>query len=284
MKKLIGDNFCEFSKYRLYRKVGEIIHPSISKKNISNYKVIFDEKLLPVLVFYPEKISKIDSAIIYIVGDGKVSGSYAEYADICKKVAIGCNKMVIAVDYFSGSIKYPTTINKVYKILKYLYEQLPINGISKENITLMGDSTGCKILGGVVNKLCSNDMFFDKMIFFYPVVRNDYSNYSWEEKYISVNSGLDQRVERYLKSFFSKDDNMTCDLLSNDLVNFPKTLVVTGDMDILKDDGKMLAEKFSNEVSGSKYCIVDFVGHGFLQSTDEGVEKNVYKLINEFLF
>lgn len=284
MKKLIGDNFCEIPKYKLYRKVGEIIHPTISKKNISNYKVIFDDKLLPVLVFYPKKVSNIDSVIIYVTGDGKVSGSYAKYADVCKKIAMECNKLVIAIDYFSGSIKYPTTINKVYKILKYLYEELPTNGIVRDNITLMGDSTGCKILGGVVSRLCNNNIYFDKMIFFYPVVRNDYSDYGWDQKCLTVNYGLDKKVERYLKSFFSKSEAFDCDLLlSEGLSDFPKTLIVTGDMDILKGDGKLLAERFIDEIFGSKYCNVDFVGHGFLNSADEGIGKTIYNEINEFV-
>ena len=55
MKIVNGDNFCSEEKYKLYRTVYEILHPTISKKNISNYKVVFDEKLLPTLVFYPKR-------------------------------------------------------------------------------------------------------------------------------------------------------------------------------------------------------------------------------------
>ena len=38
-------NFDTEKKYRLYRTVYEILHPTISKKNISNYKIIVDENL-----------------------------------------------------------------------------------------------------------------------------------------------------------------------------------------------------------------------------------------------
>ena len=65
--------------------------------------------------------------------------------------------------------------------------------------------------------------------------------------------------------------------------DFPKTLIVTGDMDILKGDGKLLAERFIDEIFGSKYCNVDFVGHGFLNSADEGIGKTIYNEINEFV-
>ena len=68
MKKNIGDNFGEVEKYKLYRTVYEILHPTISKKNISNYKVVFDEKILPVLVYYPTKISNT----FFVVNQGSM--------------------------------------------------------------------------------------------------------------------------------------------------------------------------------------------------------------------
>ena len=31
-------------KYKLYRTVKDLLHPTISKRNISNYKIVVDEK------------------------------------------------------------------------------------------------------------------------------------------------------------------------------------------------------------------------------------------------
>ena len=50
MKIKSGDNFCEIEKYKLYRTVHDLLHPTISKKNISNYKVVLDDKLLNVAI------------------------------------------------------------------------------------------------------------------------------------------------------------------------------------------------------------------------------------------
>ena len=46
-------------KYKLYRTIKEILHPTISKRNISNYKIVIDEDLLLLRVFYPKKVSEI---------------------------------------------------------------------------------------------------------------------------------------------------------------------------------------------------------------------------------
>ena len=67
-RKNILDDFGTEDTYKLYRTVYEIIHPTISKRNISNYKIIIEENLVPLRIFYPKKISKLEKAIIYIPG------------------------------------------------------------------------------------------------------------------------------------------------------------------------------------------------------------------------
>ena len=50
------DNFDGNLHYRLYSNIGKIIHPTISKNNISSYKVVLSEDVLPVRIFYPERV------------------------------------------------------------------------------------------------------------------------------------------------------------------------------------------------------------------------------------
>lgn len=280
----IGDNFGDVEKYKLYRNVYEILHPTISKKNISNYKVVFDEKLLPVLVFYPEKISNVESIIIYVPGDGKVNGCYGKYSSICKKIAKETKSIVITIDYFNSTIKYPTVVNKISKLIKYLYDELNSNGYSSEKITLLSDSLGSKITSSVVTKLISKGISINKLVLLYPVVKDSYDNYSWNESLMSINFNLDKRVESYLKKYLSKVE-VSCNL--DEIVyykDFPKTLVVTGDMDIFKEDGEALGEIVSKNIPGSLYENIKFASHGFLGSNDEEVNRDVYLIINKFIY
>lgn len=284
MKIVVGDNFGDVEKYKLYRNVYEILHPTISKKNISNYKVVFDEKLLPVLVFYPEKISNVESIIIYVPGDGKVNGCYGKYSSICKKIAKETKSIVITIDYFNSTIKYPTVVNKISKLIKYLYDELNSNGYSNEKITLLSDSLGSKITSSVVTKLISKGISINKLVLLYPVVKDSYDNYSWNESLMSINFNLDKRVESYLKKYLSKVE-VSCNL--DEIVyykDFPKTLVVTGDMDIFKEDGEALGEIVSKNIPGSLYENIKFASHGFLGSNDEEVNRDVYLIINKFIY
>ena len=69
-------------KYKLFRSVKELLHPSISKRNISNYKIVIDEDLLLLRVFYPKKISNIHDVILYIPGEGSITECEGKYSDI----------------------------------------------------------------------------------------------------------------------------------------------------------------------------------------------------------
>lgn len=284
MKIIVGDNFGDVEKYKLYRNVYEILHPTISKKNISNYKVVFDEKLLPVLVFYPDKISNVESIIIYVPGDGKVNGCFGKYSSICKRIAKETKSIVITIDYFNSTIKYPTTVNKISKLIKYLYEELDKNGYKNEQITLLSDSVSAKITSSVVTKLISKSINIDKLILLCPVVKDNYDDYSWNESLMSINFNLDKRVNNYLKKYLSKTE-VNCNL--DEMVyykDFPKTLVVTGDMDIFKEDGFLLGEIVSKNIPGSLYENIKFASHGFLGSNDEDVNRDLYLIINKFIY
>ena len=127
--------------YKLFRTVTEILHPTISKKNISNYKIIIDEEILPVRIFYPKKVSNLDKAIIYIHGNGIVTDCVEKYSDICKKIASKTDRLVIAIEYNEDKHKYKEILNLILQIkqswnllkMKFL-KQCKLNLIIQLNI------------------------------------------------------------------------------------------------------------------------------------------------------
>ena len=52
----MNNAFEKEERYKLYRTVREILHPTISKKNISEYKIIVDDNLLPLRIFILKKL------------------------------------------------------------------------------------------------------------------------------------------------------------------------------------------------------------------------------------
>lgn len=279
MNKINGDNFCRDAKYKLYRTVYEILHPSISKRNISNYKVVLDEKLLPVQVFYPKRVTNMKKVILAIPGDGKVTECYGKYATIYKNMAIETETLIIAIDYFGKEIKYPTSSNKIFKVVKFLMEEFISNGILKENIIFMSDSVGCNILKDLLFKLREKDFIVDnKIIWFYPVCQNSYENFLWDEKYLSMNFNLDKRINEYLDGYFSKGRSETGNSLVIDEDSKVKNIVFSGELDVLKNE----AEEFSRDWK-AEFVKVRVLGHGFLGKINSEGMKEVYSRVNDFV-
>lgn len=113
---------------RLYRNLYDIIHPSISRKNISNYKIIFNDNLIPVRIFYPNKDTKLGKVIIYIHGEKTNDKVYEE-------IAKRTDSIVIFLEYRKEKIEMDCC-----DMITYLLEGLKECGISSDNVLLMGDA------------------------------------------------------------------------------------------------------------------------------------------------
>ena len=272
-------------KYKLFRSIKEILHPTISKRNISNYKIVIKEDIFPIRVFYPQRVTGISKIIIYIHGNGKVTNCYGKYSDICKKIALETNHLVIAVEYEEEDNLFKKMYKKIAKTIKYLYKELEKNNIDLKNITLMGDSTGCNIITGI-NNLNPNQESIKKEIFFYPVLHSDYFNI---DKYDSLRRNKDFNFklienlqEYFLKIAPQKDlNNKLLTPLKISQENTPSTLIIVGKVDSLKDE----AEEYYNllQPNKRKYIEIPFCAHGFLNKMDKELENEVFTELNKFL-
>ena len=136
-------------KYKLFRTVREILHPTISKKNVSNYTIVIEEDILPVRIFYPKKVTNISKIMIMVHGNAKVTDSIENYSNICKKLSTLTNSLLIAIEYKEEKNNYEKTIKDIYKTVKYLYERLIKDNIDQKDIILVGDSTGGHIITAI---------------------------------------------------------------------------------------------------------------------------------------
>lgn len=279
-KKNIIDDFGTENTYKLYRTIYEIIHPTISKRNISNYKIIIDENLVPLRIFYPQKISKLEKAIIYIPGKTWIVNGIKNYSDVSLELVKELDTIIIALDY-SLEDNYNKTVNTCYQTLKYLIEGLNRVGIEKEKITVIGDSTGASILANI----CSdNENIISKQILLYPALNLTFEE---KEKYPSLeqNNKVDLLTLSHLKNFtknYIKDDYKS-PLKNNDYNSWPSTLIITGDLDPVRDEGIELGKLLRQENKKSKVINIKFATHGFLNNKDEESIEEAIKEIKKFI-
>lgn len=131
--------------YKLYRGLDEILHPSISRQNISNYQIVMQDSLIPVRVFYPQKEAILDNIIIYIT---------TENSNFCGDLAIYTNHLVLVVNSYEKDF-----FTKCYDVIKYIYHSIEKQHISKDNITMMSDCHCHDILEKIIFKSKQNNDF-----------------------------------------------------------------------------------------------------------------------------
>ena len=101
----------EDEKYKLYKSVREILHPAISKKNISNYRIILKEELLPIRIFYPKKVTSLEKVVIYVQGSSRVINE--DYSSILSSLSTDLDRMVISIDY-NDEVSIEEQIKSIY--------------------------------------------------------------------------------------------------------------------------------------------------------------------------
>lgn len=264
-------------RYKMYCDMEKIIHPAISKRNISRYKIVLSEEITPIRVFYPQKISHLKDVIIYVHGISSVSGCFGCYSDICMNLAISSNRLVIAIDYDENK-KYLDILDDCSNCARYLCAELNNFGIDKSHISLMGDSIGATLVLGINKKL---EKILDKCILVSPILSG---NYFKEEENIKKDKDNEDLVNN-IKNYYSKalkfkknyKDSFVFPLLSDEN-NGSSLLITVGEKEFLKDE----ASKYS-EITGGKLLELPSVRHGFLKDMDFDIKASFYNSICDFL-
>lgn len=265
-------------KYKLFRSVKELLHPTISKKNISDYKIIIEEDLLPVRVFYPKKVSKLEKVIIYFHGDCKITNCKGKYSEISSDLAKELDRTVLSIDYEDES-DLEKIYQEVYKTFTYVYSEFVECGISKENISLMADSTGASMLLSIYEKLREEKKDVGEVILFYPVLSGEYFGKT-QYKSIVENNTIDHDLIKKLKNYYKKKNEGNTNIFPyiKKNISISKCLVIVGGVDPLIDEAKEFASKTNSEIQ-----VITFANHGFLGSKDSEIMKEYIHKLHEFL-
>ncbi len=278
------NEFDDELKYKLFRTVKEILHPTISKKNISDYKIIVNEELIPVRVFYPKKVSNMEKVIVFIHGNSNITKCDGKYSDISNCFSKELDTLVISIDYEDLKEDYLEDIYKeIYKTFKYIYNGL-IELIDKDNITLFGDSTGASAVLYINNQMIKDKIEISKEILFYPVLSGEYFG---KTKYNSIKEKtFDRELIDNLKEYYSKKLKNPKDrsnykyfqLKSKKEREYPNILLLCGNIDPLIDENREFSKNKNVELKE-----VTFASHGFLGTKDKEIKKDYLNYVIKYM-
>jgi acetyl esterase/lipase len=293
--KAISNQEIDLKKdYQKRRQFNNATHPYIRNPyKMWDHKVIAGEHEVPVRVFFPD-IDKYDGKImIYFHGGGWVTGSIDSYSNVCRNLSKLTGHIVVSVDYrLAPEHPFPEGLEDCYAVAREIFMDATLFDSKPEDIVLIGDSAGGN-LAAVVSLMARDRGEFlpTKQILIYPLVASDHSENS---PYPSVHeNGADyllttRQINDYMELYKTRDEDMespyVAPILSKDLSNQPRTLIITAEYDPLRDEGEAYGRKlyeFGNDVE--VFRMKDAV-HGFFSLPKRFIHpKRTYELINRFL-
>lgn len=297
MLKLASSPRIDMKKhYRIVRRLQQAVSPDIKEEYRVLDKVIrFDggEYSIPVREFYP-KVRRNAGAILFFHGGGWVIGDIGSYTPACLEMAEETGMAVFSVDYrLAPEHPYPAGLNDCYSAAAALMENPDWIGVEEaDDIILVGDSAGGNLSAVVSMMLRDRGRKVPRrQILIYP---STYWDHSEESPFRSVvENGNDfgltmKKMEEYMDMYVpdheKRKEPYISPIMAKDMRNLPETLIITAELDPLRDEGEAYGEALraaGNEVS--LFRVPDAV-HGFLTHPrlDESLDL-AYREIRAFL-
>lgn len=188
--------------------------------------------------------------IFYIHGAGWVFGSAQTHDKLIRELAVRTNSVVVFPEYSrSPEAKYPTAIEQSYAVLQMLSELAESKGLDLSELAVAGDSVGGNM--ATVMTILTKErqgLPIQKQLLFYPVTDANFTTDSYQE--FAENYFLTKEGMKWFWDQYTTDDSERSEITasplratSEDLADLPPALILTGEADVLRDEGEAYARK-----------------------------------------
>lgn len=257
---------------------------AIPFSSIKNFTIIENSEKIPVRIYTPKSGSNMP-IIIYSHGGFWAAGNLDTEDNICRKLSLGTNAVLVSVDYrLAPENPFPSAVNDVYNVLQWTYKNAgTINGDGK-HIALVGDSAGGNLSAAV--SLMARDKSGPPVtcqVLIYPstnIFKLNSESWSLFAKGVNISS---KDMQKYISLYVPKKEDRkspyASPLLAKNLKHLPDAFIITAEIDPLRDEGKAYAEKL--KAAGIKVDFKQYNGvcHGFIQM--DKITPKADKALNE---
>lgn len=273
------------NNYELYRKIQNKT-PLVKKSQ----KII--EENITFNIFSPKNY-QTNKIIIYIHGGGWTTGNVKTYSFLLNNLANELRRNIIAIEYpLAPEHPFPIGFNVCYNAVKIIFNKAHEFKIDTKDIIIMGDSAGANLATAICIKAKKERAFkIKKEILIYPIVQTNFKNNqkfkSIEEngyQYFLTKKMINDYLELYLKNKKDYQNIYAAPLYAKWLFHMPETLIITADLDPLRDEGHAYAQKLKYHLNKVTYYNMKGVIHGFFNNFLYFKENHhVIKIIKRFV-
>ncbi len=231
--------------------------------DICHSKVETNWGRIPIYFVTPKNSLSVQNVIFYIHGAGWVFGSFHTHEKLVRELAARTGSLIIFPEYTrSPEAKYPVAIEQCYFILShiwdiikgsYLLSNCSFNAgmIHQNTLTVAGDSVGGNM--AIAMALMSEKRLgpkIQKLLLYYPVTNACFDTPSYRQfavNYYLYRAGMQWFWNQYTTNLSDRNE-ITASPLRADIdcfKNFPETMIINGQADVLRSEGEAFGEKLS---------------------------------------
>lgn len=220
-------------------------------------------------VYWPEgaKDGEALPVVLYFHGGGWVIADLDVYDATPRALANQAKAVVISSHYRQGpEVKFPGAHDDAIAVYKYVVENAQKWGGDAERIAVAGESAGGNLALNVA--IAARDQKLttpDAIVAVYPVASNDLDSPSYKENEKAIPLGKAD-IQWFLDKFLASPDqaqDKRLNLVAANLSGLPPTTIIGADIDPLKSEGKILADKLTAAGVTVDYKLYDGTTHEF---------------------
>jgi acetyl esterase len=224
---------------------------------------------VPLRVYRPAKSREAPPVVVFFHGGGWVVGNTRRYDPLCTFIARSVGVVVVSVDYrLAPEHRAPTAVNDCVDAVRWLGEHADSLGGNVSRLAVSGDSAGGN-LAAVVCQVVRDEggPTIAHQALLYPGTDATKSQPSIVEHAhgpILTEAKIDAFLDHYLGwGGLSAADPLVSPLWAASHADLPPALVQTADLDPLRDEGALYAERLA--AAGIPVRHTNYVGvpHGF---------------------
>lgn len=188
--------------------------------------------------------------VLYVHGAGWVFGDAHTHDRLVRDLAIGAHAAVVFPEYDrSPETRYPHAIEQAYAVARWVTTRGAAKGLDGARIAVAGDSVGGN-MSAALTLLAKErgDVSFVFQVLFYPVTDAAFDTASYHEfaeGYFLTRDGMKWFWDQYTTSDAERAQITASPLRAtlDQLAGLPAALVITGEADVLRDEGEAYAAK-----------------------------------------
>ncbi|MEU1020482.1 alpha/beta hydrolase [Streptomyces sp. NPDC005898] len=209
--------------------------------------------------------------ILYIHGAGWVFGNAHTHDRLVRELAVGADAAVVFPEYdLSPEARYPVAIEQNYAVAQWIVREGAAKDLDGSRLAVAGDSVGGNMSAALtLMAKTRGDVPLVQQVLFYPVTDAAFDTGSYHQfatGYFLRRDGMQWFWDQYTTDEAERAQITASPLraTTEQLAGLPPALVVTGEADVLRDEGEAYANKL--RAAGVAVTAVRFQGviHDFV--------------------